>query len=69
MKSRTGSLSLACAAVTGVLAFVFFLAGGALLWAGVQTFGWALLGLGLASVVGNALLTLVGTRPEPRSPR
>jgi len=66
---RTGTASLACAAVTGVVAFVLFLAGVVVLWAveDALLLGWALLGLGTASVAATAMLTVAGTRPaDPR---
>ncbi|MDA0180722.1 hypothetical protein OJ997_10495 [Solirubrobacter phytolaccae] len=67
--------------MTGVLAFLAFLAGGGTLWAsaryddgfwatgGAASLGWGLLALGFAAVVATAMLTLNATRPEPRSPR
>jgi high-affinity Fe2+/Pb2+ permease len=60
--------SLACAAVTGVIAFALFMAGIGLLWTGDRlVLGWSVLGLGLAAVVATAMFTLAGTRPDPRA--
>jgi hypothetical protein len=57
---------LALAGVTGVVAFVLFVAGIALLWSGgTLLLGWSLLGLAMASVAATAMLTLAGTRPDP----
>jgi Kef-type K+ transport system membrane component KefB len=67
VKTRSGTVSLACAAVTGVVAFVLFFLGVALLWTGNGVLlGWSVLALGLAAVVATAMLTLAGTRPDPR---
>jgi hypothetical protein len=64
MKERPGAASLALAAVTGVIAFALFLAGAIVLWTlHGAPLGWALLGLGTASVAATAMLTVAGTRP------
>jgi hypothetical protein len=66
VKPRNGTASLALAGVTGVVAFVLFVAGIALLWAGgTLLLGWSLLGFAMASVAATAMLTLAGTRPDP----
>ncbi|WP_121255729.1 hypothetical protein [Solirubrobacter pauli] len=78
MQSRSSAASLTYAGVTGVIAFVAFLAGGGLLWAnaraddpdgffasgGALSLGWGVLALGCVAVVATAMLTLSATRPE-----
>ena len=65
--TRSGTASLACAAATGMIAFVLFLAGCVVLWtSSAVLLGWSLLALGVAAVAATAMLTLAGTRPEPR---
>lgn len=67
VKPRNSAASLAAAAITGVMAFVLFVLGVALLWAGgTVLLGWSLLGLAVASVAATATLTVAGTRPDPR---
>lgn len=61
---RTGASALATAAITGVIAFVLFVAGGGVLWTATnRLLGWSLLAFGLASVIATAMLMLAGTRP------
>ncbi len=67
MKPRSGTSSLILAGATGVVAFVLFVVGIAVLFTGgTVLLGWSLLGLGMASVAATATLTVAGTRPEPR---
>jgi hypothetical protein len=83
VQSRSSAASLTYAGVTGVIAFVAFLAGGGLLWAntraddpdgflaggGALSLGWGMIALGCVAVVATAVLTLSATRPETHSPR
>ena len=67
VKPTAGTSALASAALSGLVAFVLVLAGGAVLWtSSAVLLGWSLLGLGLAAVAATAMLTLAGTRPTPR---
>ena len=67
MKPRSGTSSLILAGVTGVVAFVLFVVGIAvLLTSDTVLLGWTLLGLAAASVAATATLTVAGTRPDPR---
>ena len=60
-----GTSALAAAALSGLVAFMLFLAGSTVLWtSGAVPPGWSLLGLGLAAVAATAMLTLAGTRPD-----
>ena len=65
MKPRTGTSSLILAGATGVVAFVLFVVGIAVLISGgTLLLGWSLLGLAVASVAATATLNVAGTRPD-----
>lgn len=67
VKPSAGTSALVAAALSGLVAFMLFLAGCAVLWTSdAMLLGWSLLGLGLAAVAATAMLTLAGTRPDPR---
>jgi hypothetical protein len=65
VKPRSGTSSLILAGATGVVAFVLFVVGVAVLISGgTMLLGWSLLGLAFASVAATATLTVAGTRPD-----